>query len=238
MTPLEILSPLVPLESLKIRHEHVFSEILGDNYAITGFKGEDVKDAEVIDIGAHVGMFTMLCHAHGAKSIIPIEANPHTYNELISNLINIPTVKYSLNMAIFDGCLMFINFTDSGTESRIESDGKIKVPCMSLEEALSRCQGEDIVMKMDIEGAEYDVIPACSKSALRRCKRIFLETHVMRDNGNDKPGHTSVFLKEYLSLCGFKVAHYSPIFQWIWDNGKVKSCTPIPNFEMLKMERV
>ena len=52
-------------------------------------------------------------------------------------------------------------------------------------------------MKMDIEGAEYDVIPACSKSALRRCKRIFLETHVMRDNGNDKPGHTSVFLKEY-----------------------------------------
>jgi FkbM family methyltransferase len=52
-----------------------------------------------------------------------------------------------------------------------------RVPTVSLSDALERIDGEVSLLKIDCEGAEYDLISRAPASALKRVKRIVLEYH-------------------------------------------------------------
>jgi len=236
----EEIAKLVDIESIKNSYPAIFKEMIEERYNIIGFSSQDVKDAQVIDIGAHIGTFSLLCQVCGAKSIISIEANPETFKKLIVNLSKCPSVRGIINKAIFDGCIDNVNIINSDTESRITTEkGSFQdIPSVSLDKILSEQNGDDIVLKIDTEGAEYNILPACSKKLLRKCKTIFLETHYFKDDGNKLPGKSAAFLKEYLHLMGFKQKHYSPYFFMTYDDqGNCTSCNVIPNFEFLKLER-
>ena len=50
-------------------------------------------------------------------------------------------------------------------------------------------------MKMDCEGAEYDILPSASKETLRRIRRVAIETHAGR--GEE--------LRDLLEASGFEI---------------------------------
>lgn len=169
---------LIDVSKIIIRtHKKVYEDMICKEYGEIKFSPSDVNGRAVIDIGAHIGMFSLLCQVCGAKSITSIEANPKTFQLMKENLAKCTAVTSIINKAVVDGCVKSINLTDSDTESMITNKSSaFNVQCLSLDEIL-KVQTDDAVLKMDIEGAEYSVLPACSKISLRKCKTIFLETH-------------------------------------------------------------
>jgi FkbM family methyltransferase len=234
-------SSLVDIELFKTKHQSIFSDLIEQEYNIVAFSPDDVKGKTVIDIGAHVGTFSLLCQACEAANITCIEASPKNFAELTTNLQKCTSVRSILNIAVADGCIKTLNITDEDTASKTTTDIQSPftgIPCISLDDIINIHDGDDLVLKIDIEGDEYKVIPSCSKRSLRKCKTIFLEIHPLQNNKNDLPGHTSRFLREYMSAMGFNVVYTTQIFWNQYDaQGNPVSSAPIPNFEMTKLVR-
>lgn len=222
------ISSLVNVPALRQRHPHVYHEIIEQEYRVIQFKPELVRGRQVVDVGAHVGVFSLLCQACGAGGITCVELNPDNFSELSTNVSRCPSVTSIMNRAVSDGCSRTVHVSGDSAWSQTTEDrsaGKhFDIPCISLEDMLRSHVGDDLVMKMDIEGDEYKVLPSCSKQALRKCGTILLETHNLPDS-NLVPGKTSRFLIEYMRVMGFDVLHD----QYMFDG--------TPNFQMIKLGR-
>ena len=59
----------------------------------------------------------------------------------------------------------------------LKSEKPIKIPCDTLDSIIQKLKNEQkIVIKMDIEGSEYDALLGASKT-LQNCEKIFIEIH-------------------------------------------------------------
>lgn len=235
----ELLSRYCDVEKLKSHDKGLFEDIVETGFFRAGFTPEDVKDKEVIDLGAHIGVFSLTAIANGAKNVFSVEMNPTNYGHLVEFTKNINNIR-CLNLAAFDGILKHVYFFDKGTLSKAAKTGNQEnsIPAYSLEEILcfSRFSGNDLTLKMDIEGSEYDVLLSSPSHVLKRFSTIIMEVHPVRhDNG---PGKNAKFLKEYLSYFGFEVVKCTPIFWLEWDpKGTQISCKPIEDLELVKFIR-
>ena len=60
----------------------------------------------------------------------------------------------------------------------VRSDKSIKVPCDTLDNILQKFENDKIfVIKIDIEGSEYDALRGALKT-LQNCKKIIIEVHI------------------------------------------------------------
>lgn len=66
---------------------------------------------------------------------------------------------------------------------------------VSLNDILDNMEGNNISLKMDIEGWEYEALSTCSDANLQRCKLIVLEMHCVGTHG-DKGGGDSNNIKD------------------------------------------
>ena len=169
----------------KQESEFVYREIFEWNvYNITE---TDIKGANVLDIGCHLGMFTTLCHDLGAKRIVSIESNSTKYNKFLQYIKAFDEVR-PINMACSDisGRTVAVNdigITNIEDKSVLEiapADALSTLPALTitLADALNHFpDNEDVVLKMDIEGAEYKVLYNTPLDVLRRFKIIAIEVH-------------------------------------------------------------
>lgn len=135
----------------------------------------------LIDCGANVGM----CSLYWARKfpdskIVAIEADPKVAKILQSNL-DINNVKNVtiLNKAawIYDGEIEFVEGPiDGGAIGSSSKNNSSKIPCFNLSTWLGQFQEVDY-LKIDIEGAEVEVIENISVEILRKIKNIFIEYH-------------------------------------------------------------
>jgi len=235
-----LLTKYCDATKLKAHDPKLYEDIVETGFFRADLKPEeDLKGKDVIDLGAHIGVFTLSAIAHGAKAVFSVEMNPINYSHLIGFTKDIPNVKCQ-NWAIFDGITRYVYHFDEGTLSKAAKTGDKEkaIPAFSLEEILdfSKFQGDDITLKIDVEGSEYDVLLSAPSRTLRRFSRIFMETHPVPHN--DGPGKNAKFLKEYLAYFGFEVVKYTPIY-WLKhdDQGREISWTVIDNLELLKLVR-
>ncbi len=134
----------------------------------------------IIDCGANIGLSVLYFKKLYPKSqITAIEADPFVYNILKSNLAEAGRSDVDLiNAAVWfrEEVLTFksegsvggkIDLNDSGTNM-------ISVPGLRLRNLLA--EPVDF-LKMDIEGAEYDVLKDC-QDLLVNVKNLFIEYHV------------------------------------------------------------
>jgi FkbM family methyltransferase len=134
----------------------------------------------VIDCGAFCGMFTVLARArfHSAK-FIAIEPEPANFRRLSRNLaLNNATVEtLPVAVGVAEG---IVRFTGGGFGGHIVTEGEagssIEVRLISLAALLRQLKPERLVLKLDIEGAERDVLPDILP-LLPPQTVIFLETH-------------------------------------------------------------
>jgi len=118
----------------------------------------------VLDLGGNCGGFTRMALLAGAKQVISLEPCPHNHQILC---INAPEAT-NLNAAVTDGTTGTTTFyyTDSRRSSssssinirRNSSDLKITVAAYNVNELLEKYKPD--IMKMDIEGKEYDILDA------------------------------------------------------------------------------
>jgi len=213
---------------LKLQDEFVYSEIFDWNvYNVTP---EEITSKNILDIGGHFGMFDLYCNDLNAKQIITVEANPNNFVKLLQNTKDIACYK-AINAAVTNNTGDFITIEDKGCQSRI-NQGNITISTISLTDIISWFPvNEDIVLKMDIEGAEYDIFLKSPSFIFQRFKTIYIEIH---DESVAGPGKHIDLLHQYIQNLGFIVKWQGSFFAKD-PNGNTTNHT---NIAVYKYERI
>jgi FkbM family methyltransferase len=144
----------------------VFEEVFGQEQYRLSPSG---STATVIDIGANNGLFSLYAHLKlPAARIYAIEANPLTYRSLAGNISAnaLQDAVQPSNQAISatSGTVRFYCSATSGWSSLFpvrgaEGGEAVSVESVSLSAfCATRGIGEVDVLKIDVEGAEYDIV--------------------------------------------------------------------------------
>lgn len=146
------------------------------NWNVYGLSENEIKGQNILDIGGHFGSFSNVCNDLGAKKIVAVEANPLNYLKYLKYTRDIPNVK-CINAAITSKYGDTVTIDDHGGESMI-GRGNMTVATITLRDAVEAFSlNEDIYLKMDIEGAEYDAFYSSSTETIRRFNYIAMEMH-------------------------------------------------------------
>jgi FkbM family methyltransferase len=162
------------------------------------------KNSIIIDIGAQMGVFSIFA-ANKDKNVRVYSYEPYSPN---FNLLkkNISLNKMSHRILPFklgvsgkkekrDFVLCPINTGGHGFYCK-DSDKKIKIDTISLKDVFDKNKIEKCdFLKMDCEGAEYEILYKTPKKYLDKIKSISMEYH---KNGNIKD------LRDFLEKKGFK----------------------------------
>nr|MDO8133537.1 FkbM family methyltransferase [Candidatus Njordarchaeum guaymaensis] len=180
----------------------------------------------VVDIGAHIGAFSvyaaMKAHKGEVYSYEPGKGNYHMLlkNKILNNLDNI----HPFNLAISDkrGSLDFYIGSDNVVNS-IYGNGsgkRIRVQAVTIEDILARNNLDKIdYLKMDAEGAEYNIILRMPSETLGRIDKLAVEYHDRLDSGH---GHEE--LKKHLEENGFEVKiHNFPVVTRVFGTGVLRA---------------
>lgn len=192
----------------KIIDSHIiFTNTAEYQYEPAGF---EVRAGDiVVDIGAHLGSFALFAALRGA-SVIACEPSPENFRLLSTNLAcNNITRIIALQKCVAGASGVRTLNLDRQNPARNGLYGvgnAVSVPALSLAE-LFRQQG--IVhcdfLKMDCEGAEYEIIDAAPKETLATIKRIAMEYHLPPYFGLNTSQHKLANLSEKLARAGFSI---------------------------------
>lgn len=166
-------------------------------------KNFNIKDNDVIvDVGAHIGLFSIyvsqFCHTGKILAFEPIKEN---YDVLLENvrlnqLGNIST----FNLAVSDKNLplkIYLNRSDNAAHT-IYGTGEdfVDIDSTTLKEIIdSHCDKIDLI-KLDCEGAEYDILSSLPKDYFERIEKICMEYHII-DNNLDRLKRLKLHLQEF-----------------------------------------
>lgn len=163
----------------------------------------------VVDIGANLGAFTLALLAHRPHAQVDAyDASPTAVAVLASNIAannvgNQVTVHHSAVTGADGLGTVWLNehVGDLCTSSVLDSQNltrpsrRVQVPAVSLSAILSAYQGDVSLIKIDVEGAEYEIVEETPIELLGKVQRMVIEYH-------DVPGHDVQELARRLAAAG------------------------------------
>lgn len=170
----------------------------------------------IIDIGAGIGDF---CLDAGARfpqcEVHAYEPFPESFQLLQANLHLNALTNVTLFPEAINSDRAPVKLDVSGTEAVQHSTAAhqatdasiIVVPATILKEVLDRLQAPCDLLKMDCEGAEYDILLTADDAELQRIHRIVMEYH------DNVVAHSHEELSTFLQQKGFQVVCYPSVVQ-------------------------
>ena len=172
-------------------------------------------DLRVIDAGANSGLFTLYAATQASEvRVASVEAFPPTFERLQQTVAgNGISGRVTLVPAALHGTAgtaridsrentvsQFRRLTgDSGMGTQVEA--------ITLELLMNRCGWDSVdLLKLDIEGSEYEVVLNADPGVLGRVQRIAMEYHPRYDGAQYVPED----LFSYLAKCGFRLTLLRP----------------------------
>jgi FkbM family methyltransferase len=165
--------------------------------------------ATVLDAGAFVGLYSLKASRY-AKRVVSLEPSEQNYEYLESNIMLNRADNVEPRQVALSSRAGFSKFSQTGTTSTLSEHGQHVVKTITLDELIESVGYVDL-LKLDIEGSEYEVFAAC-KSALSEIGRITAEIHIYNDV--HKLGLRR--LVTTLGENGFEVVTMSSPFQSMW----------------------
>ena len=190
---------------------HTFHRVyLRDEYRINEYKTERMKT--VLDLGANVGFFSCRMATIAEKVIcyepiksnfdkIIINRNGRTNIEIVNKAVTGKEGIIDMYRPKFDNCSCRYSVVfniDSKSESEVEPVRSITLDELFEDHKIVSCD----LIKMDIEGAEYETLYNASDHTLKKISRIVGEYHLLDKDRDDQNIHT---LKKYLIKKGYSV---------------------------------
>jgi len=174
----------IPLDSFQ-----VYVDLLYD---------KSLNNKIIFDCGACCGLDALLFAKHGAKHVVSLEPDKFNYELLRKNCKGYENTNTIIHKALFnnDNDILFTNENNQGSmiigkNIDIEKDELIKIrkaetsmiKCTTINE-LVQLYGKPDIIKIDIEGSEYDLPENNSMGALRDLDNIeiVIEMHRTRRN--------------------------------------------------------
>jgi len=149
-------------------------------------------DDVVIDLGAHVGKASIE-FAHVVREVHAFEPNPVNFAELRKQTRRYPKIKvYQQAVSSENGTTQLFfeegkrgrfyeGSTIVGGKSNVSYSKHFDVETVAIADVIKNISSNSIVIKMDIEGAEYIVLDALLDSdAMTQIRKIYVECHVDR----------------------------------------------------------
>jgi len=174
------------------------------------FSIKNLRNKVVIDAGAHVGLYSLIAATY-AKKVISIEPHPVNYrlleiNKIINNAGNLVPVNVAIVGTRTEANHIYLYESTHSATATIMTPAprRYKVRVKTLDDIVEEYteQGDTIWLKMDIEGAEFDVFKHASMSLLKRITFIVGEIHL-------KHGSIDSILKK-LKSAGFCTEYLHP----------------------------
>jgi FkbM family methyltransferase len=148
-------------------------------YERNGIRLEHARGV-VIDAGAHVGLFSLLASAH-ARTVVALEAHPANFSLLAANVADNKAEHVEARQCALwstKGSVELVEGQQSGGGSVLGGAGRsIEVQAESLDSIVAGAGPVDL-LKIDIEGAEFEVLEHASDETLGRISAIVAELHL------------------------------------------------------------
>ncbi len=142
-------------------------------------------DDTVVDIGGHIGSFTLYAATRTKETVLAFEPFPESFSLLqenvrrnrLKNVILEQKAVFSrtgkMDLHLYDG-------PHSGSNSLFHRNTgrKMRIQTITLDDAFRKHRIAKVdFMKIDCEGAEYDILFSLPKATLRKIRRISMEYH-------------------------------------------------------------
>jgi len=176
---------------------------------LTSFQyGSIPYNSTVIDIGAHIGTFTLqAAKAHPLNCIYAYEPLPTNFKILKKNI-----QSNNFNERIF--CFPYAVSGKRGLRqlaqrgsphssfSRANDEKYINVKTLTLSDIFKQNNiNQCSLLKLDCEGAEFEILYNTPKEILKRIQKIVMEYHIISNNPNERLPKLISFLRMH----GYKV---------------------------------
>lgn len=165
----------------------------------------------VIDIGAHIGCFTLTV-AQQAELVIAVEPESTNFTLLEVNVadndlkakvrpINAAAGAHNGSAKLYrDAHQSVLNSLDSKGPHKNDIEA-LDVKIIALENLVNELGGQSCdLLKVDCEGAEFDMFYQTPSHVFDRIKSTILEIHA-----SDREDYTPAAMAKFLRGCGFKV---------------------------------
>lgn len=159
----------------------------------------------VVDAGAHVGLFSVRA-SHYASSVVALEPNPKNFailelNIAQNSLANVEALPSALWVADEELGFRETSASHSGSVKSRAGSGH-RVSAVTLENLVSR-YGPIALLKVDIEGAEHDVLLSAGEHVFQDIEAIVAEVDVL-------PGRDERTIPRRLTSLGYDVVVLDP----------------------------
>jgi len=172
---------------LKVRDAADLS-VVGEIFKVRDYRAAEplltAAPTRIIDAGAHIGVFTLYCRAlNTAAEILAIEPDPQNRlllqeNLRLNDLVNIKILPQALAAKSGPRELIVaeeninhrLRLTDEPKGPRAQTVPVVAVSLADLPEKID-------VIKLDIEGGEFEIIEQTASEILKRPKTWILEYH-------------------------------------------------------------
>lgn len=167
-------------EVLSISYEIFYQHVYTPDHLSVG--SGDV----VVDIGGHIGTFTLFALHHGARRVYTYEPVPENFRLLQANLMaNHYTNGVASCVAVSDKQRMeklYLYDVDAGNTLKRASEYRtqryITVPAVTFSQIITKNKLKKIdFLKIDCEGSEGDIIRSTPDRLLKIARKIAIEYH-------------------------------------------------------------
>lgn len=136
----------------------------------------------VVDIGANIGVFSLFAAASGASRVLAFEPSQESFELLERNISanGLGHVIGAQRAAVTDTADRTVLFPRRSSVMNVidggEGDALDEVTTTTLD-AILQSQPKVDLLKIDCEGAEYDILLSSSTSTYQRFERLVAELH-------------------------------------------------------------
>jgi FkbM family methyltransferase len=172
-------------------------ELFKEVYRTNAYTQPDIpqigENGVVVDLGANIGMFSLFAaKLSPSVQVYAFEPAPETFdllrkNVLANKLSNVQCHQCAVSSKTGKQTLYLDvgSTADTTVASRIKEPASVRtqeVDCISLDELFARCGiSRCNLMKVDVEGAEFEIFEAASLQTLAKIDAIAMEYHEHED---------------------------------------------------------
>ena len=192
--------------------KELYNEVIVTN--CYGLTPEICQGREFIDIGANMGMFSIFASYLGARNVIAVEPVSSTVKILKDNIANLDNITVLQNIVSDVGDkIVKIGLQDKCGHNSVysPSNNYEEVKTIDLRHLLDMTESNDVFLKIDCEGGEYDIL--LNANNLNCVSTVAIEIHAdLHPNF-----HGAWHIHEALTKFGFKPIKQNQMKSWRLD---------------------